>query len=445
MNRLYTQSSIPKANFALAGLILASVALVLLCIWAVQNQSLLFSQASQQSVPANTVVSDVRLAEERLAARKLAEQSLAAERRAREELMTELQAVEDQLATEKLAVAQLVEEKAKVQSIVDEKLDAENLAQQALLAEQMAAEKTALENLETAKRLTAEKDASEKLIAKAVEAEKQLAQERQASEKLLAENRETEKRLAAERLSEQRLAEATIEAEQLAAKANEDARSTKVAERAAARRAARAEAARAESLAQAERARQARVEARRLAAEERALNANSLLIAPRPVISAQTGLAEVRPVEPRSVSSGLTEPQVIDASMPEVGSSPSRRETSFERLRREELSVLPGLSGQLQFLPRADELTDATKRSLDRIFELLFLYSELRVIVEVASNEYVSDLENQKISDRRAQALTSYLIDRGLSSSRFTTSALGGQGLPGSEHLVNVSTAVINK
>ena len=271
---------------------------------------------------------------------------------------------------------------------------------------QAAAEKLAAEQAE-AEKLAAEQVAAEKLAAEQAAAEK-LAAEQAAAEKLAAEQAEAEK-LAAEQAEAEKLAAEQAEAEKLAA------------EQAAAEKLA-AEQAAAEKLA-AERA-----EAEKLAAEQ----------AEADRLAAETAQAEQLVRDQRRSIPSAAEP--ISNSV--VAGS---EQTPFERQRLIELSGLPSLSTQILFETRGLEPLNQSMQPLDRLFEILFLYSETTVTVQVSSNEYELSGNNELVSRERALTIVNYLIDRGLDEERFRIRALGQQRLPFGSHRVIVVATVIDE
>jgi len=120
-------------------------------------------------------------------------------------------------------------------------------------------------------------------------------------------------------------------------------------------------------------------------------------------------------------------------------------ETAFETSRREDLAKLPELATQIRFATNDTETIGDSKQPLDRMFELLFLYSETTVTVEVATNEYEIDDSNQLISRLRALVIVNYLIERGLDAGRFRIRANGQQGIPADSHQVSVVATVVDK
>ena len=107
-------------------------------------------------------------------------------------------------------------------------------------------------------------------------------------------------------------------------------------------------------------------------------------------------------------------------------------------MKSEELSVLPGLSARLRFQGRSEALSTDIERTLDQMFEPLFLYSEMPVLVVVTSNDYDDDADNASLSRTRAASVVDYLVNRGLEPDRFRIIAEDGSQLRYGTHDVKV-------
>ena len=117
----------------------------------------------------------------------------------------------------------------------------------------------------------------------------------------------------------------------------------------------------------------------------------------------------------------------------------AERLRNYELLRARELRTLSVLSTQVQFLSQSSTVTRELERPLDRMFDPLYLYSELPVVVSVASNEGGPAASNNALSEDRAQSIVDYLVSRGLEEQRFRIQAEAGSGLPLGTHRVRVS------
>ncbi len=417
-------------GFAWFTLAMSTCALILLCVWALINQDKLFDfdkiSSTQQTDQTNTITMGLTPTEqhvtdsvapasmtstvesvsqnntaaeqtEKLATKKAESEKLAVENAKIEKLALE-QAEAVRLAAEQAEAERLVAEQAEAEKVAAEQAEAERLAAEQAEAEKVAAEQAEAERLAAeqaeAERVAAEQAEAERLAAEQAEAERVAAEQAEA-DRVAAEQAETE-RLAAEQAEAERLAAEQAEAERLAAEQAEAERSETEAERLAAEKA----------------------EADRLAAET--LQAGRLSAIPSRAIPVVQELAESKTVAAAS-------------------------ESAFQKLRREELASLPGLAAQVRFEPKSIETRPGSRASLDRLFELLFLYSETSVTVQVASNEYEIDSNNELISRERALSLINYLIDRGLDEDRFRIRVLGKEQLPSDSHRVTVVATVIGE
>lgn len=93
-------------------------------------------------------------------------------------------------------------------------------------------------------------------------------------------------------------------------------------------------------------------------------------------------------------------------------------------------------------------LTQAGRDTLDRVVTTLQQRTDMRVAVEGHTDPYGSDEYNQGLSERRAQAVVTYLTSRGIDAGRITQRGFGEQCLlldddrtrpsrSRNEHLVN--------
>ena len=116
----------------------------------------------------------------------------------------------------------------------------------------------------------------------------------------------------------------------------------------------------------------------------------------------------------------------------------AERLRNYELLRARELRTLSVLSTQVQFLSQSSTVTRELERPLDRMFDPLYLYSEVPVVVSVASNEGGPAASNNALSEDRAQSIVDYLVSRGLEEQRFRIQAEAGSGLRLGTHRVRV-------
>lgn len=116
----------------------------------------------------------------------------------------------------------------------------------------------------------------------------------------------------------------------------------------------------------------------------------------------------------------------------------ARKLREFEELKTQELRVLRGLSPRTQFLTQNSSITRQLERTLDRMFDPLYLYSELPVVVAVASNDGDQAVANDDLSNDRARAIVDYLVSRGLERGRFSMQVESVGGMPVGTHRVRV-------
>ncbi len=480
-------SPVQPTGLAWFTLAASTCGLLLVCVWALFNQDRLINlQGSQAAaVTQNELVQgevgDVSVTGEgqnqlvekrevlalqgessatetteqvRLAAEKAERDRLAEQQQAEKEKLAAQQAEDERLAAEKEEQEKLAAQQAEAERLAAEKAEQEKLAAQQAEEERLAVEKAEQEKLAAqqaeAERLAAEKAEQEKLAAQQAEAER-LAAEKAETERLAAQQAE-EERLAVEKAEQEQLAAQQAEAERLAA---EKAEQEQLAAQQAEVERLAAEKAEQEKLA-AQLAEQ-QAEAERLAAEKAEQEAAAALAATQAeqarlaAANAETDALAAQPQaatdeqDPESATPEALEDQQLAALAVQPGAAPSAAETAFERVRREELASIPGLSARVRFENNDVVLRDSAMQPMDRLFELLFLYSETSVTVQVASNEFDLDNNNKLISRERALTLVNYLIDRGLDEGRFRIRALGKQQLPFDSHRVTVFATVIEK
>ena len=133
----------------------------------------------------------------------------------------------------------------------------------------------------------------------------------------------------------------------------------------------------------------------------------------------------------RIAAEARTEEQVAIAAA-------ERARLEYERLRDEDLSVLADLSERLKFQIRSEFVTADLQTSLDRLFNLLFLYPEMSVRLIVSTNEYQNIEDDVRVSEERGRSIVRYLIDRGLDLSRFSLRTVNGEQLQFGTHRVRV-------
>ncbi|NND90844.1 MAG: OmpA family protein, partial [Granulosicoccus sp.] len=123
----------------------------------------------------------------------------------------------------------------------------------------------------------------------------------------------------------------------------------------------------------------------------------------------------------------------------------ARQMREYERVRDRELKILSGLSLRLRFLPGSATISKATQRALDGMFDLLYLYSDVPILVSLATNESDGSAADNVLSRDRGRAIASYLIQRGLEKKRFRIRIESGNDLPEGTHRVRVSAEDISQ
>ncbi|MFK7854092.1 MAG: hypothetical protein AB8B79_08265 [Granulosicoccus sp.] len=315
-------------------------------------------------------------------------------------------------------------------------LDAQDKARLTVQARTRAAEQARLEAEEDAleaARLAEQKRVQEQERVKA-ELEAQAQAKAQEQARLEAEERALEAARLAElqRLQEQERVKAELEAQEQA---------RVLARLAAEERARSAEAVRAASEAQAkEEARLAELalleQQRRVQAQ---LNAEKeARLAAEAEAKAAQALAEEQRIEAENLIQ--REAEALAAAEAARIAAIARRQREYQALRLEELSVLSGLSARLRFAPRSNLISRDMERALDRMFEPLYLYSEVEVLVTVSTNEFSGAASDNVLSRERGREVVSYLISRGLEEKRFQVRIEAGEGLPYGSHRVSVTS-----
>ena len=286
------------------------------------------------------------------------------------------------------------------------------------IAEREAAEREAAER-EAAEREAAESEAAEKKIAEEEASEREIAEreaaEREAAEREAAEREAAEKGAAQREIAQREAAQrdATEQARQ-AAQQNAEEQAQLIAQQ--------------EGQAASSQSAQLTEQQTALLAEQQA--ADEQAIAAEEAQRAAT-LASQHQVQLQAQNAAAEEARRVAAD--------SRLLTAYEELRNEETSVLAGLSARLRFQNRSGVPDRQIERILDRVFEPLFLYEEMPVLIRVSTNELRDPADNNRLSRERARSLVSYLVSRGLQEDRFDIQTDSGEGLPYGSHRVRVS------
>ena len=117
----------------------------------------------------------------------------------------------------------------------------------------------------------------------------------------------------------------------------------------------------------------------------------------------------------------------------------------YEQLRREEIGVLAQLSARIRFETNSATINRRIERVLDRMFDPLYLYSDLKVKVSVATNESTVEATNNLLSRSRALAIVAYMVNRGIEVERFSIFVESGYRLSFDTHRVSVLPEDLNR
>jgi len=117
---------------------------------------------------------------------------------------------------------------------------------------------------------------------------------------------------------------------------------------------------------------------------------------------------------------------------------PASQLSSLEALRIREMGELSLQAGGIGFLPGRWDISSRSQPALDMIFEILFLYSDISVLIEVNVNDSGSERQNLLVSRQRARSIGRYLVGRGINVTRIDVvgrgnQLIGAQGRPGVE------------
>jgi len=351
--------------------------------------------------------------------------------------------VEDNLSQRAGVVDPAQESNGAIETVNGQTADVSDTEATRLEAERKAAEEAArIEAAEEAARIKAEREAAEE--AARVQAEREAAEEaarveaeREAAEEAARVEAEREAAEEAARVEAER--EAAEEAARVEAEREAAVEAARVeAEREAAEEAARVEAEReaAEEAARVEAEREAEEEARTKAAEEAAKALEEVQT------QAETEAREALEAERLDA---FREQQEIDAQARRTAAEEAtrvaavaERRRNYDLLRAQELRTLSSLSTQVQFLSQSSTVSRELERPLDRMFEPLYLYSDVAVVISVATNERGPAASDDALSEERAQSIVGYLVSRGLEEQRFRIQVDPGSELPPGTHRVRV-------
>nr|WP_227625891.1 OmpA family protein [Geofilum rubicundum] len=87
--------------------------------------------------------------------------------------------------------------------------------------------------------------------------------------------------------------------------------------------------------------------------------------------------------------------------------------------------IIVELSNNILFGFDSYELSSTARTNLNKMITVFDTYPDTDIEVQGHTDSSGSDTYNQDLSERRANAVTSYLVNRGVSSSRLTTVGYG--------------------
>ena len=184
-------------------------------------------------------------------------------------------------------------------------------------------------------------------------------------------------------------------------------------------------------------AEEARLVAEQQAAEEARLVAEQQAAGEARLAAEQQAAEEARSAAERQNQEAEQARQAALLEAQRVSEATTRL-SAYQQLRVEELKVLSGLSARVRFQGRSDVVNKDVEHALDQLFDPLFLYSEMPVLVIVATHEYADIADDTRLSRTRAGSVVDYLVSRGLEPDRFRIEAENDLTLPYGSHHVKV-------
>jgi outer membrane protein OmpA-like peptidoglycan-associated protein len=125
---------------------------------------------------------------------------------------------------------------------------------------------------------------------------------------------------------------------------------------------------------------------------------------------------EAEPAVVEVVEPGITEENLSQVSEPAtVAAAPPTYE------------ILPDSPNVVFFGNDSNELSDTAVEKLDRIFEILTDNPQTTLMLNGYSDSYGADSDNQMISEIRANAVKSYLVEKGIDPDRIMALGNGAQ------------------
>ena len=159
--------------------------------------------------------------------------------------------------------------------------------------------------------------------------------------------------------------------------------------------------------------------------------------APRVAASDTLPLAAERGVENRGSGESVVEENAGGRS-DERSAATVPVESAFEARRREELATLARLLETVRFERLGSEPAASVRESLERAFEILFLYPDTRLELVVRGRETNDAAFDRRLARERGERIVDYLVSRGIERGRLAAGTGDGRGLPFGEHRVRV-------
>ncbi len=94
-------------------------------------------------------------------------------------------------------------------------------------------------------------------------------------------------------------------------------------------------------------------------------------------------------------------------------------------VKREGDNIVLNMPGRVTFATDSAQITPAFHNTLDQVAATIAEYQDTRVQVAGHTDNIGSESANQQLSERRAQAVASYLVGRGVAATRVTTIGYG--------------------
>ena len=107
---------------------------------------------------------------------------------------------------------------------------------------------------------------------------------------------------------------------------------------------------------------------------------------------------------------------------------------------REDIVKISLIASNLFFETNSDKLKVASLTQLDDLVVIMNRYQDAKLLIEGHTDSQGNDEFNLDLSSRRAASVKKYLEDKGINSTRLTTSGLG-ESKPVADNLTNLGRA----